>query len=404
MTLCRRDLFKLAGAAGLAAAAPRYGFAQSSAARSTDTLVVVYLRGGMDGLNAVVPHGDADYYRLRPVVSVPRPGLAGGAIDLDGFFGLHPALAPLDPLFRAQRLAVVQAAGFRQLSRSHFECQDRMERATLDLAAVSSGWLNRHLSVRDGDATFTAVGIGRALQASLRGPAPAIGLATIDAFTIRTGSPRKDAIMATFDALHADEGLLATTSDQALAAVDQLAEAAPGDAPVEGGAVYPDTTFGAQLREVAQLIKAGLGLEYACVDLGGWDHHDDEVTELPPLLAELASALAAFDADLGARMSNVTVVTMTEFGRRARENASRGTDHGAGSLMMLLGGGVAGGRVYADWPGLSDAALYNGDLDVTTDYRTVLAEILDKRMGGTDLASVFPGYEPSPQLGALVPR
>lgn len=404
MSLSRRDLFKFAGIAGVAAAAPRLGFAQSATARSTDTLVVVYLRGGLDGLNAVAPYADADYYRLRPTVNVPRPGTAGGALDLDGFFGLNPALAPLEPLFRARRLAVVQAAGFRQLSRSHFECQDRMERATLDLNSVSSGWLNRHLAVRGGDATFTAVGIGRALQASLRGPAPAIGLATIDAFTIRTSSPRKDAIMATFDALYADDAVLSTTSAQALAAVDQLAEAAPGSAPVAGGAVYPATTFGAQMREVAQLVKGDLGLEYACVDLGGWDHHDDEITELPPLLAELAATLAAFDADLGAGMSNVTVVTMTEFGRRARENASRGTDHGAGSLMLLLGGGVAGGRVFADWPGLDDASLYNGDLDVTTDYRTVLAEILERRMGGTDLASVFPGFAPQPYLGALLPR
>ena len=405
MTIDRRGFFKLAGLAGAATFAPRLAFAQDAgAARSSDTLIVVYLRGGMDGLNAVVPHADADYYRLRPNVSVPRPGAPGGALDLDGFFGLHPSLAPLLPLYQSGRLALVQAAGFRQLSRSHFECQDRMERATLDLNLVSSGWLNRHLEAIGIGETFQAVGMGRAVQQSLRGPAPVIGLATIGEFTIRTSSQRKGEIMDAFAALYDDGSPLAASSVQALEAVDQLAEAAPANQPVEGGAVYPATTFASQMREVAQLVKANLGLQYACVDIGGWDHHDNEVEELPPLLDELAATLAAFDTDLGGRMANVTVVTMTEFGRRARENASRGTDHGAGSLMMLLGGGVVGRTVYRDWPGLADADLFNGDLDVTTDYRAVLAEILDKRMGGTDLAKVFPGYAPGPVPGALLRR
>ena len=405
MTLNRRDFFKIAGIAGAAGLAPRLAFAQSAAvARSSDTLVVVYLRGGMDGLNAVAPYADANYYRLRPTVNVPRPGTAGGALDLDGFFGLHPSLAPLLPLYASGKLAVVQAAGFRQASRSHFECQDRMERATLDLNLVASGWLNRHLETVGVGETFQAVGFGRSVQAALRGPAPVIGLATVAEFTIRTSSQRKGEIMNAFGALYDDASLLASSSTQALEAVDQLAEATPANFAVEGGAVYPVTNFGNQFKEVAQIIKAGLGLQYACIDLGGWDHHDDEVNELPPLLDELARTLAAFDADLGPRMSNVTVVTMTEFGRRARENASRGTDHGAGSLMMLLGGGVVGRNVYRNWPGLNDADLYNGDLEVTTDYRSVLTEVLEKRMGGTDVAKVFPGYARQPALGTLRPR
>lgn len=405
MTCNRRDFFKLAGLAGAAGFAPRLAFAQNAAAaRSSDTLIVVYLRGGMDGLNAVAPYGDANYYRLRPTVNVPRPGMAGGALDLDGFFGLHPSLAPIQPLWQGGRLAVVQAAGFRQASRSHFECQDRMERATLDLNLVSSGWLNRHLETVGIGETFQAVGMGRSVQASLRGAAPVIGLSTIGEFTIRTTSQRKGEIMNAFASIYDDDSALASSSTQALEAVDQLAEASPANFPVEGGAVYPVTTFGSAMKEIAQLVKAGLGLQYACIDLGGWDHHDDEVNELPPLLDELAQTLAALDKDLGARMANVTVVTMTEFGRRARENASRGTDHGAGSLMMLMGGGVGGRTVYRDWPGLGDADLYNGDLDVTTDYRAVLAEILDKRMGGTDLTKTFPGYAPQPALGALLRR
>ncbi|HVF35800.1 MAG TPA: DUF1501 domain-containing protein [Candidatus Saccharimonadia bacterium] len=405
MTCNRRDFFKLAGLAGAASFAPRLAFAQDSAvARSSDTLIVIYLRGGMDGLNAVAPYADANYYRLRPTVNVPRPGTAGGALDLDGFFGLHPSLAPIEPLYQSGRLAVVQAAGFRQASRSHFECQDRMERATLDLTLVSSGWLNRHLETVGIGETFQAVGMGRSVQASLRGAAPVIGLSTIGEFTIRTTSQRKGEIMNAFASIYDDASALASSSTQALEAVDQLAEASPANFPVEGGAVYPATTFASAMKEIAQLVKAGLGLQYACIDLGGWDHHDDEVNELPPLLDELSQTLAALDKDLGARMANVTVVTMTEFGRRARENASRGTDHGAGSLMMLMGGGVVGRTVYRDWPGLGDADLYNGDLDVTTDYRAVLAEILEKRMGGTDLAKTFPGYAPQPALGALLRR
>jgi uncharacterized protein (DUF1501 family) len=405
MTCTRRQFLTTSSlAAAVPLLTPRLVFAGGAKAATGQTLVVVFQRGGLDALNAIPPHGDADYYRLRPTLAVPRPGTgANAAIDLDGFFGLNPMLAPLEPLYRSGSLAVVHATGFVLGSRSHFDCQDFMERAALNSANVSSGWLNRHLEASGVTETFQGIGVGRALQLSLQGGAPVIGLGTIAGFTVRTTSTRKDAIQGLFETLYDADNLLAANSRRALGAVDDLAAANPAQYPVEGGATYPTTTFGSQMREVAQLIKADVGLDVACVDIGGWDHHDDEAALLGPLLDELAKTLAAFHADLGARMANVTVVTMTEFGRRAQENASRGTDHGSGYAMLLMGGGVVGNTVYRQWPGLSDAALFRGDLAITIDYRTVLSELLDKRLGGTDLGYVFPGFTPQPYVGAFLP-
>ena len=404
MSLNRREFIRnTAAAAAFATVAPRLAFAaDGSAARGT--LVVIFQRGGMDGLNAVVPHGDADYYRLRPTIAVPRPGGGNGALDLDGFFGLHPALAPLLPLYRAGELAFVHATGYRHDSRSHFECQDHIERGTLHLHEITSGWLNRHLAVVGGDANFQAIGFGGAVQASLRGVAPVVGVGGIADFRLDTASAQKAALATALSGLHDAETLLAATSLQALAAVDELAAADPAQFPVEGGAAYPAGRFGAQLRELAQIIKAGMGLEVACVDIGGWDHHAAIGQVLPPLLTELAQGLLALRTDLGARMADVTVVTLTEFGRRAYQNGSGGTDHGSAFASLVLGGGVNGGHVYADWPGLRDADLFNGDLNVSVDYRTWLAELLQKRAGNGDVASVFPEFVPGPELGLFRPR
>jgi uncharacterized protein (DUF1501 family) len=406
MSCTRRDFFRTAGLAAAPLLAPKLVFADDAkVAANTDTLVVVFQRGGMDALNAIVPHGDADYYRLRPTLAVARPGSgASAAVDLDGFFGLNPSLAPLQPLYQAGRLAAVHATGFLLGSRSHFDCQDFMERAALTTANVSSGWLNRFLDLAGIDNTFEAVGVGATVPYSLRGSAPVIGIRSFDSFTLRTTSPRRGQISELFTRLYDSETLLASSSRRALGAVDELAVANPAQYAVEGGATYPATTFAGQMRSVAQLIKAGVGLKVATVDIGNWDHHDNEAAELAPLLDELAKTLVAFDTDLGPRMSGVTVVTMTEFGRRAQENASLGTDHGSGYAMLLMGGGVAGRTVYRNWPGLADAQLFRGDLAITTDFRTVLSELLEKRMGGTDLSVVFPGFTPQPRLGAFVPR
>ena len=327
------------GAAGLPLLASSYGWAAEGSG-SGDTLVVIFQRGAMDGLNAVVPHAESAYYARRPTIAVAVPGSGeDAAIDLDGRFGLHPALAPLKPLYDQGDLALVHAVGLTVPSRSHFDAQDFMERAWLSQGGVFDGWLNRALGEMSGDGTFKAVGMGTA---------PTLA--------------------------------------------------------VDNEASYPDGAFGQRLRDLAALIKSGLGVQVATVDIGGWDHHNNEVQELPPLLSELATGLAAFHTDLGPAMSRVTVVVMTEFGRRVSENASRGTDHGRGGVMFALGGGVQGGQVYGDWPGLSDAALEDGDLRVTLDYRAVLAEMLSRRNGLDDLSAVFPGFDGLPTQGLFVPR
>jgi uncharacterized protein (DUF1501 family) len=363
----------------------------------------VFLRGGMDGLNIVVPYADTDYRRLRPNIGIAAPGATNGAIAVDNFFGINPALAPIKPLFDAGRVSFVHATGLAQQSRSHFECQDRMERASLDLASVTDGWLGRHLAVAGDGSTFQGIGVGTAVQPALRGSAPALGLSSIEAFTLRTSSPRKDDIAALLDLMYDRTATLDLNARKALEALDQLEAANPGAIPVEGGAAYPATAFGNEMKEVAQLIKADLGLKIACVDLGGWDHHNAEAAALTPLLDELSKTIAALDADLGARRGNVSLVTMTEFGRRAKENASNGTDHGSAYAMMVYGS-LSSGKVWADWPTLADNRLRDGDLDITIDYRTVLTELLEKRGGGTDVAKVFPGYTRAPSLGIFAAR
>ena len=406
MNCTRRDFFKTAGLAGLPLLAPRFVFAADGAPKGgQDVLVAVFQRGGMDGLQAVVPHADADYYRLRPAIGIPRPGAQNGAIDLDGFFGLNPAAQALKPLYDAGRLAVVHAAGLRTANRSHFDCQDMYERGSTDTLSVFDGWLNRYLqSNAGGEDTFEALGVGRAVQGSLRGAAPVIGLSSIANFRLSTNSGRATSVADTLSLLFDAQSLLSRTARSALSALEEMASANPAQRAPANGATYPNTAFGNQMKEIAQMIKAGVGLRVAAVDIGGWDHHENINNVLPGLLTELSNTLAAFDTDLGTAMANVSVVTMTEFGRRAFQNASNGTDHGAATAMFVLGGGVVGRQVAARWPGLKDANLFNGDLDVTTDYRAVLSELIDRRLGGADVGRVFPGYAPGPAPGLFLPR
>jgi len=400
----RRDFLKLAGAAAaVAASQPRLAFAQDAGAR--DALIVVFLRGGMDGLNVLVPHADPDYYRIRPRIAIPRPGTGtGAAIDLDGRFGLHPALAPLQPLYASGKLALVQAVGLEQASRSHFECQDRMERASLETPSMTDGWVNRHLGVVSNGNPFQAMAVGKSVPSAFRGLQPVIGIQSIESFATSTSSHRPDQREAALAGLYADGSPQSLNAMTTLDALGVMRDANAANTAVENGAQYPVTTFGEQMADVARLIKADIGLEVAGVDLGGWDHHNGEAAQLQSLLDELARTLAAFNTDLGARMNSVNVLTMTEFGRRAGENGSLGTDHGAASAMFLLGGGVVGGRVYGDFRGLADSQLVQGDLDVTLDYRTVLAEVLSRRMGDTQVSTVFPGATIAAPIGAFRPR
>ena len=408
MTCTRREFLQTSAIAAAATGlAPRLVFgANPKAASNRDVLVVIFQRGGMDSLNVVVPYGDNDYYRLRPTIAVPRPGTGDtAALPLDNFFGLNPKMSAIQPLYSAGKLGIVAATGMKTGNRSHFECQDRMERAyPTGSSIVTTGWLDRHLGIVGNTGTFQAMGVGNAVQASLRGPAPELGLKTIEGFKLTTSTGRSAAIAAQFNAMYNANSTLSKSARLALGAVDALATANPTQYVPENGAVYPTTTFGGQMQQIAEIIKSGVGLEVAAVDINGWDHHDREQVALDPLVTELGSALAAFDADLGARMANITVITMTDFGRRAYENASQGTDHGTGSAMFVMGGGVVGGRVYALWPGLADSQLYGGDLDVTLDYRQILSELLVKRLGNSAVDQVFPGFVQGPNAGIFIAR
>lgn len=405
----RRDLIKIsAGAAALGALGPRLAFADTASIGNRDVLISIFLRGGIDGLTAVPPLGDARYAALRPNLALRPPGSASGtaAIDLNGFFGLHPAAAPLKSLYSAGRLAVVCATGVTSDNRSHFDMQDFMERAYLDKTGVFTGWLNRHLefTATGNLSPFRALAVGNAVPRTVRGAVPAVGLSTIARFGISTQASEHDYIDRALIDLFNQSSDIDRQSQAAFSAIDQLAKLGASSLPVENEANYPTTTFANGLKELAQMIKAGIGIEAATIDLGGWDHHDAQLTRINPLLDELSRSLLAFDTDMGARMANVSVVVMSEFGRRVRENASLGTDHGHGNVIFALGGGVNGGQVFGTWPTLNESALDQGDLQITTDYRAILADLLSKRGGNSNLAATLPGFSAGASLGLFKPR
>ncbi len=408
-TLSRRDFLKLSSA-GLAAwqvaphvsraALPRLVFAPPGQAPRGDVLVCVFQRGGMDGLNAVIPHGDADYYRQRPSLAIPEPesGAADTGVDLDGFFGLHPALAPLKEAWDDGGLAIVHAVGSPDATKSHFDAMDYMERGTPGEKTIATGWLARHLQTVawENDSPFRAVGMGQILQQSLRGPIPVTALKSIAEFHLQGRAEQLAQIQQTLASLYTLDANLGAPAQVTFDAMDLLAKVDPAGYTPANGAAYPDSDFGFALLQVAQLIKAEVGLEVACVDIGGWDTHVAQGQlegELPGLLSDFGGGLAAFYADLGEWKKTVSVVTMSEFGRRAYENGGAGTDHGHGNVMFVLGGNVNGGRVHGEWPGLAPENLYGpGDLAITTDFRDVLGEVVQKRLQNHKLAEIFPGY------------
>jgi uncharacterized protein (DUF1501 family) len=396
MPISRRSLLANLSAVGLplaAARAPRRALAAGATPWAGPILVNLFLRGGADGLALAPPYAEGRYYDLRPRLAIPPPGGGDGAcLDLDGFFGLHPAAAPLLPHWQNGTLAVVHAAGNPSDSHSHFASQDYMERGRAGQTADASGWLGRHLATRltGNPSPFRAVAIGTSVQASLLGGQPPIALADVESFTLEVRRADPAALREAILALYADPAAaLDGAVAQAFAAADALAGvAAPG-----GPGAYPASPLGESLQTLALLLKANLGVEVASVDAGGWDHHANLPADVAARAGDLASALSAFLADLGELSARVTVLVMTEFGRRAYENASLGTDHGHGGIMLALGAGVNGGRVYHDWPGLDAGQLYGaGDLEVTTDYRRVLGELVDRRLGNPAVAAVFPDY------------
>ncbi|HWC96978.1 MAG TPA: DUF1501 domain-containing protein [Candidatus Sulfopaludibacter sp.] len=362
------------------------------------TLVVIFQRGAADGLNIVAPFGDKRYAELRPTIGIGAPGKNNGAIDLDGHFGFHPQLEPLKALWDKQQLAVVEATGSPDPSRSHFDAQDFMESGTPGVK--SDGWLNRSLPpATEETSPLRAISMGAQLPRTLRGERSAIAVGDVQQFRLDGDT---SSILETMYANSRDRQLEGAGKD-AFAAMKMIQQLNRGNYTPANGAQYQQGgELGRSLQQVARLIKADAGVEAAFAEIGGWDHHQNEIGQLFGLLRQFGMALAAFSQDMGDRMEDIVLVTMSEFGRTAEENGNNGTDHGHGSVMMVMGGAVRGGKVYGKWPGLEKEQLYEGrDLAVTTDFRAVLSELVSGHLGQKNLAQIFPGYRPAEPLGLL---
>lgn len=386
--------------AGVPSALANLGFRKPDGER--ERLVVIFLRGGADGLNIVPPVGEDDYHRRRPSLRIQAPKESSAyakTLDLDGFFGLHPALAPIYPHYREGRMAVIQAVGSGDQTRSHFEAMSAMERGLPRLgpgSAMSNGWLARYLNhtAQDGDSPLRAVSIGDLMPDSLRGGISASALPDLGAFRLRGGVGFKDQLR---EAYRDGDDQIASAGRETLHVLDTLNRLDYAAYRPTSPANYPSSDLGNGLKQVAFLMKAEVGLEIAFLDKGGWDTHIAQgatTGRLASLLEDVGTSLAAFVSDLGPRLKQTTIVVMTEFGRRVYENSALGTDHGRASCMFVLGGTTRGGKVYGDWPTLAEEALEGkDDLRVTTDYRDVLGEVIQKRMGLDDLSSVFPDFK-----------
>jgi uncharacterized protein (DUF1501 family) len=417
MSINRRFFLKSSGIAlaslGVMQAAPsfleRAVLAQERSRASggrRKTLITIFQRGAVDGLNMVVPYGEREYYELRPALAIAKPsrGASSGeeAIDLDGFFGLHPALAPFKPLWEAKRLAIVEAVGSPDNTRSHFDAQDYMESGTPGRKATEDGWLNRLLQSQPAReaSPFRAVSMTQTMPRALQGRAPALAISNLSDFTVRAGQ-YSASVQGGFEAIY-DQGVkdvLRGTGKETFEAVNFLKKVNPSQYKPENGAQYPRGQFGNSLLQIAQLIKARVGLEVAFTDVGGWDTHVNQGSargQLALRLQEFGAGISALAQDLGKLMDDVVILTMSEFGRTVRENGNRGTDHGHANAMFVIGNSVRGGRVYGEWPGLKSDRLYDGrDLALTTDFRDVFGELAQKHLGNSNLQAIFPGYASS---------
>ena len=367
------------------------------------TLVVIFARGAADGLNIVVPHAESGYYQMRPTIAIPQ----NRVIDLNGFFGLHPAIGSFKPLFDQGHLAIVHAAGSPDITRSHFDAQDYMESGTPGVKSTADGWLNRALqaeqSRRDSARTpFQAVALGAQVPRTLEGAIPAVAVSRLQDFTIAGKGPDAASISQTFQTMYdqATDSELHGTAAETFAAVKMLKTADPAHYTPAPGANYPNSRFGNDMRQIAQLIKANLGVEAAFTDIGGWDTHQNQGSvdgQLANVLRDFSESIAAFWTDMGSGAENVVLVTMSEFGRTARQNGTGGTDHGHANVMFVLGGPVKGGKVYGQWPGLAPEQLYQDrDLSITTDFRQVLGEAAYRTLGAENLEVIFPGSRLKP--------
>jgi uncharacterized protein (DUF1501 family) len=406
MNRSRRTFIKSAGLGFLALGLPPPFLVRAAGAEQAargKVLVVVFQRGGMDGLNVVVPFKDRAYYALRPSIAVAEPASGEArAIDLDGFYALHPALAPLKSIYDKGQLAIVHAAGSPDNTRSHFDAQDYMEVGTPGIKSTPDGWLNRCLSGRPiSDSPFRGVAVTPQTPRIMTGAAPVLTISSIEEFRLRNAG-----IAPALQRLYASSAdpLFRRGGDSLFDAMARLRSVEAKIPP--STASYPAGKFAVGLKQIARLIKADVGLEIAFSEIEGWDTHVAEggaIGQLANRLKELGDGLSAFYQDLGDRMEDVVLVTLSEFGRTARENGNRGTDHGHANVMFVIGPRVRGGKVYGRWPGLAPEVLYEGrDLDLTTDYRSVCSEILARHMGQRDMTKIFPGLRAMSPMGLIV--
>jgi uncharacterized protein (DUF1501 family) len=378
-----------------------FGMELSHARQGKKTLICLFQRGAADALNIVVPHGETAYYSMRPSIGIPQQTV----LDLDGFFGFHPSLAPFKSLYDRKLLAPVTAVGSPSATRSHFDAQDYMETGTPDDKNTPDGWLNRYLAVKGtcqecetGKSTpFRAVALAPQTPRILEGPAPTVAMNSLAEFSIRATGNDVERLEALYRTGSAD--LVHGTGAEMFDAVKMLKAANPQSYQPSNSAVYPRSQFGQRLQQIAQLIKMDLGVEIAFADVGGWDTHVNQgaaTGQLANRLDDFAKSIEALVNDLGDRMSDVTILTMSEFGRMAKENGNGGTDHGHAGALFVIGGDVKGGKVYGKWPGLQPEQLYEGrDLALTTDFRSVFAEVAGRHLGATQLGEIFPGYSGS---------
>ncbi len=375
--------------------------------RAGQRLVVIFQRGAADGLNVVVPYREKNYYSMRPSIAIPQ----NQVLDLDGFFGLHPSLAAFKPLYDQKQLAIVHACGSPDMSRSHFDAQDYMESGTPGVKSTEDGWLNRALQAEDAchcarhqqeHTAFRALALGADVPRTLAGKIPAIVLSNVNSFSVGARGPAPGPAADAFEAMYADSGdrIFHAAGDETFEAMKMLRAANPAQYTPAAGVNYPGSEFGNNMRQIAQLLKANLGVEAAFTDVSGWDTHQNQGSvngQLANRLGDFSAGIAAFWRDMGDQAVNVTLVTMSEFGRTARENGTGGTDHGHANAMFVLGGQVKGGKVYGRWPGLDNEQLNEGrDLALTTDFRQVLGEVVAHSLGAENLELVFPGARLNP--------
>ena len=398
----RNGAFAIAGTTAIPSFLVRSVLAQTVTAPNR-RLVVIFQRGAADGLNIVVPYREKNYYSMRPSIAIPQ----NQVLDLDGFFGLHPSLASFKPLYEQGHLAVVHAVGSPDMSRSHFDAQDYMESGTPGLKSTQDGWLNRALQAEDArchctHTPFRAVSLGADVPRTLAGSVPAIALSNLNSFAVGGRGPAPSPAASAFEAMYGDSGdrIFHPAGEETFEAVKMLRTANPGQYTPTAGADYPNSEFGNNMKQIAQLLKANLGVEAAFTDVSGWDTHQNQGSvngQLSNRLKDFSDSISAFWRDLGDSAANVTLVTMSEFGRTARENGTGGTDHGHANAMFVLGGEVKGGKVYGRWPGLDNDQLNEGrDLALTTDYREVLGEVVSRTLGASNLEHVFPGARLAP--------